>query len=716
MTTESPHVSPKQNAIPTDPVERLRFMQASLDHLTDLVIVTDAGPDPVMVYVNRAVIERTGYRREELIGRNPRLFQGAETCRATLDRIAEAIRACQPVCAELINYTRAGEPYWVDLHIMPLHDAEGRVTHFVSTQSDVTARKRTEQELLLFRQTIDQSPSSVIITDHRGRITYVNRGFETNSGYTRDEVIGRRPGFRAWQDKSRAEKRAFWDCLNSGRPWRGEFVNRSKDGRRLVKRAVVSPVLQANGEISHFLSVEQDITAEKEALAWLEYLAYHDPVTDLPNRRKLARQVGQLLVDTLEPERHALVLVDLDDFKRINDAYGQVFGDRVLRLMGQRLQSCLQEAGEVVAHLGGDEFCLLLQLPPAQGQDALAARLEQLKHSLGAPLQIDGQELSMSASLGVTWCEGAGEAFDAVHRRADLALYRAKQAGKGDHAFFVPALDAAARRRVHLEEALRLAIQRDELSIAIQSQWSPDGQLRGAEVLVRWLRGPEGGPVSPAEFIPVAEASGLIKPLTLQVLSKALDVARALRALRLEIPLSVNFSTELLRDAMLIDGVLALVQDSGVQPERLVLEITESLFIDTHADVQANMAKLLAAGLRFSLDDFGTGYSNLAYLKRMQLSELKIDKRFIDNLPEDEDNRTIVRSILSIARQLKLKVVAEGVETVSQHDFLAAHGCDLLQGYLLHRPEPAADWLRALKRQKSEKNLSKGVDQAQAAT
>lgn len=693
-------------------------MQASLDHLTDLVIVTDAGQDPEIIYVNQAVVDRTGYSRKELIGQSPRIFQGQGTCPEAVAQMAAAICQHQSVNVELLNYTRDGQPYWVDLHINPLRNDSGVVTHFVSTQSDITERKHTENELLLFRKAIDQSPSSVIITDRSGRITYVNKGFEDNSGYMSEEVRGRNPGFRAWSPKSEVEKRSFWECLYGGQAWRGEFINRHRDGRRMIKRAVVSPVLRKSGDITHFLSVEQDVTAEKEAQAQLEFLAYHDPVTELPNRRMLAKQLDLVMAESTRerPCEHVLLLIDLDDFKRINDAYGHVFGDRLLKEMGRRLQQAAEGAGELVAHLGGDEFSLLWRIEPQDVERTLKCRLQIVQDLLSHPLQIERQTLSMSASMGLTWCEDPSGAIVAIQRRADLALYKAKQAGKGQYAFFEPELAEAARYRVCLEEALRVAILSDELDIAVQAQYSPRGQLLGAEVLVRWLNGPEGMPVPPAEAIPVAESSGLIKPLTLLVFGKTLDIVAELQGMGFAIPLSVNFSTDLFRDEALIDEVLQLLLKSGVNPEGLVLEITESLFIDTHADVLANMKRLSAAGLRFSLDDFGTGYSNMAYLKRMYLSELKIDKRFIDNLPTDEDNRAIVRSILSIARQLKLKVVAEGVETCEQKDFLGAHGCDLLQGYLLHKPEPAGAWLSNIRQQKKQKKMEKGVDHARAHT
>gem|GEM_PF-2042055 len=716
MPSES--VPPQTPNLNTPVDEQLRIMQASLEHLSDLVVVTDAdlaSTGPHIVYVNQAVIERTGYTREQLIGYSPRLFQGKDTCRETLDRIGSALHRGEKVREELLNYTSSGDAYWVDISIVPLLDDDGRLTHFVSTQSDVTSRKRIESDLLLFRQAIDQSPSSVIITDNSGHITYVNNGFEINSGYSRDDVLGRTPGFRAWAPKTEAEKRAFWDRLDHGLPWRGEFVNRHKQGHRVVKRAVVSPVRNLEGEISHFLSVEQDITAEKEARAQLEYLAYHDPVTQMPNRRLLQQWVETLLQASSIAPSAALLLIDLDDFKRINDAHGHGFGDRVLQKVGSRLQKQLLCDDELVARLGGDEFGVLLCGRTTDAESDLIWRLEALRQQLVRPLNIDGETLLLAGSIGVARIPQHGRSFVTLQRNADLALYKAKADGKGGYATFTAELNAAAQRRVRLEESLRLAILRDELSLAVQSQFGPAGDIQGAEILVRWLRGPEGVPVSPAEFIPVAEASGLIKPLTLIVFSQALEIAAQLKAVGLQIPLSINLSSDLFRDNALIDALVDLVAESAVTPDVLMLEITESLFIDTHPDLLRNIARLAGLGFAFSLDDFGTGYSNLAYLKRLHLSELKIDKSFVDGLPQDEDNRAIVLSILSIARQLRLRVVAEGVETSAQADFLVAHGCDLLQGYLLHKPSPAGEWL-GLRIEGAEKNCRKGVDPQKAHT
>ncbi|MBA4501497.1 putative bifunctional diguanylate cyclase/phosphodiesterase [Marinobacterium marinum] len=687
---------PESAAPFSDLHEQLRFMQESLDHLTDLVIVTDASPRPVIIYVNQAVITRTGYNRDELLGRTPGLLQGEGTDREAVARMNAAIEARVEAREELLNYTRAGDPYWIELHIRPLRGKSGDVTHFVSTQVDITERKRTEQDLLLFRHAIDQSPSSVIITNREGRITYVNRGFEANTGYDAKEVYGRRPGFRAWSRKSEEEKRAFWQCLNSGHAWKGEFINRRKNGDKVIKRAIVSPVRQENGEIIRFLSVEQDVTAEKEALAQLEFLAYHDALTGLPGRRLFEQHVEEALVRTPEGTSLAFVLVTIDNLRRVNDTHGYGVGDEVLKSVARRVQSYCHGEGEMASCLSGNEFCLLLKAEGCGSQGWLPARIQALQRLMNGPVVVFGQTLSISSSVGVACLPQHGRDFATARCHADLALKRAKQQGAGCYAVFEPELGRAALRRVRLEEALRHALQQDALSIAVQSQYSPDGQVRGAEVLVRWQLGPEGRPVSPAEFVPIAEASGLIRSLTLQVLAKALDLAAGLMRQGIEIPLSVNFSTGLLQDDALVEAVLALLHDKGVPARMLILEITESLFIDAHQGVPVNMGRLSAAGLRFSLDDFGTGYSNLAYLKRLPLYELKIDKSFVDDVLEDEDRRAIVRAILAIARKLKLCVVAEGVETHAQANYLIRHGCDLLQGYVLHKPQPAEAWLQQL--------------------
>lgn len=695
-----------------DTAEQLLFMQASLDHLSDLVVVTDATLEaggPFIVYVNQAVLNRTGYAREQLIGKSPRLFQGAETDPEATARIARALLQSEEVCEELVNYTAQGERYWVELRIRPLLNEQGVPIYFVSTQRDVTERKQIESDLVLFRHAIDQSPSSVIITNLEGEITYVNGGFEANSGYSREEVLGRRPGFRAWAPKTEAEKQAFWSTLERGEAWRGEFVNRHKQGRRMVKRAVVSPVRNNQGDVSHYLSVEQDVTAEKDALQRLEYLAYHDPQSGLPNRRRLQETLEGCLAEP-DADGYILVLFGLDDFNRIHDAYGHAFGDRLLHKIGRRLGRLLGERHEVLAHVGWEEFGLLLRTGRVDDA-AILSRLTLFCEQLADTVRSFGGSLSLTASAGVARVGVHGDDFETLRRSADMALNRARELGGSRIEFYLPELGQQARRRVELEAALREAVLRDELSLAIQSQFSPDGTVKSGEVLARWLNGPQGRPVSPAEFIPVAESSGLIKPLTLQVLSQSLQILQELTRCGVQCPLSVNFSSILFHDDAFIDGVIELIGESGVAPASLVIEITESLFIDNHAGLLDNITRLSFFGIRFSLDDFGTGYSNLAYLKKLHLSELKIDKRFVDNLPRDDDNRTIVRSILSIARQLKLKVVAEGVEMAAQADFLAAHGCDLLQGYLLHKPEPATAWLaRVMKNtQHHVKKAQKGV-------
>ena len=426
------------------------------------------------------------------------------------------------------------------------------------------------------------------------------------------------------------------------------------------------------------------------SLAEGEQLAFYDPLTGLPNRRLLLDRLASLLASS--ERQHvfsAVMFVDLDRFKTINDARGHATGDHLLRLAAQRLEQLVRKS-DTVARIGGDEFVVLLaHLAPdlASAGNAAQGVAEKIREALAQEFEIAGQGYACSASIGVTLLPKHGQQADDLLREADTAMYRAKAAGRNGIAFFESAMQAEVERRLTLERELGQAIEQDRLHMVYQPQFDCQGRLHGAELLVRWERD-EGGMVSPAIFIPLAEEAGLIVPLGLWALRQACLAQQRMAVLGLSLPLSVNVSPQQFRQADFVQQVRGILQDHGVEPALLILEVTEGLLVERMDEIVARMNELAEIGVRFSIDDFGTGYSSLAYLKRMPLYELKIDRSFIMDMPDDASDVVIVQTILAMAGQMGLRVVAEGVETQAQADFLAAHGCHALQGYLLGRPAP----------------------------
>ncbi|MFZ5484296.1 MAG: EAL domain-containing protein [Pseudomonadota bacterium] len=558
------------------------------------------------------------------------------------------------------------------------------------------AVRQREQVLGKLSLAVEQSFESVLITDLEGRIEYVNEAFVRQTGYGREEVQGQRPSLLQSGKTPPETYAALWRALAAGEVWQGEFINRRKDGSEYIEAAIISPVRDAAGQSTHYLAVKQDITERKAAEARIHALAYFDGLTGLPNRTLLVDRLTQLLATARRGQQlEALVLLNVDRFKTINDARGHALGDALLAALGARLRRLVREE-DTLARMAADEFALLLPFPFTRAEATLRHALavaEKIQRNLEMPLQVAGEEIALSVSLGVTlFPDTEADSVEAILRRADNALHRAKSAGGNQVACFEMGMGEAAEQRFRIERELRRAIPAGELRLFLQPQVDAEGRRVGAEALVRWQH-PERGLLPPSVFIPVAEESDLIVDLGGWVLGQACRLMASEEAAGRPLRLSVNLSPRQFRRAGFVAWLRDLLASSGADPHHLTLEVTEGLVIDNLAEVVARMTELRDLGLHFSVDDFGTGYSSLAYLKRLPIAELKIDKSFVQDAPEDPGDAALVETILAVARGMHLRVVAEGVETEAQAAFLNARGQVIHQGYLYGRPEPAEVWL-----------------------
>ena len=532
------------------------------------------------------------------------------------------------------------------------------------------------------------------------RIIFVNDAFERSSGYARAEVLGRSLLFQQGPATEAGELARVAAAMARAQPARAELLNYNKAGKAYWVEAELVPFTDADGRQTHWVAVEREIDERKRSEADIHRLAFYDVLTGLPNRRLLMDRIAHLLAAA--PRDHkisALMFIDLDHFKHINDARGHATGDALLRLAGERLAQLMRKA-DTVARIGGDEFVVLLAhlADDLHGAAHAAAQVaEKIRTAIARDFEIGGQSYHCSASIGVTLLPKAQQQAHDLLREADIAMYRAKAEGRNGIAFFEAAMQADVERRLTLERALARALDASQLCMHVQPQVDRHGRVTGAEMLMRWPQ-PDGSFIAPGIFIPIAEESGLIVKLGHWALREACRAASLLAQAGRPVPLSVNVSPAQFRQPDFASRVQAALAEHGTPAGALILELTEGLLIDQRDASLARMRELAALGIRFSIDDFGTGYSSLAYLTSMPLYELKIDKRFIDDTPRDT---AIVQAILAMARHLGLRVVAEGVETQEQADFLVAHDCDGLQGYLYARPMPLADFLAWLARQQA---------------
>ena len=529
-------------------------------------------------------------------------------------------------------------------------------------------------------------------------IMFANDAFVRRTGYARDAVLGRSMTMFRGAETDPVVLARLVGAMRRGEAASAEIVGYTSAGLRCWIEIEIVPFVDERGAHTHWVIVARDIGERKKAATAIHRLAYYDVLTDLPNRRFLLERLDVLLTEARAGQDWgAVVFIDLDHFKFVNDARGHATGDALLRSVATRLSN-LMRPGDTVARIGGDEFVVLL---PRIGHDldgataTALASADRLRHALLDAVEVDGKRYNASASLGVTLLPPSGQSAHDLLREADTAMYHAKARGRNGVALFEATMRAEVEQRLTLERDLAGAIERGELAMHLQLQCDAHGRPGGAEMLMRWRRA-DGSYVPPDVFIPIAEANGLIVQLGQWALQQACQAWLRLDAAGHTMPLSVNVSPLQFGQSDFVEQVRTLLARTGVPAQGLILELTEGLLIKDRDATIARMHALAAIGIRFSIDDFGTGYSNLGYLKRMPLYELKIDKSFIRDTPDGADGDAIVCSILAMAAHLRLRVVAEGVETRAQADFLAANGCPSMQGYLFARPQPLEQLLAGL--------------------
>ncbi|WP_374340852.1 EAL domain-containing protein [Azonexus sp.] len=685
---------------------------ALLDSLGEGIYGIDAGGR--CSFVNPKALELLGRSQQELLGADAHaLFHHSRPNGSPYPAAECPVRLTlddgQRRQGEDLFFRADGSSFPVSYVVTPT-GRQGAVVTF----RDISEPRRAEEQMRIAAIAFE-TQEAMVVTDARNRILRVNRAFTEVTGYSAEEAIGQTPSLLKSGYHDDSFYLEMWHALQEQGHWRGEIWNRRKNGEVFPEWLTISTVRGSRGEPTHFVASFLDITQRKEAEEQIEFLAYYDSLTHLPNRRLLNERLDKALIATARHRRHAaLLFIDLDNFKTLNDTMGHAIGDQLLREVALRLRDSVR-SNDTVARLGGDEFVILLEELGERPHEAIA-QVEHLARSvlavLGQPHRFGEISYRCTASIGAVPFRGAGQTVESLLKSADLAMYKAKEAGKNALQFFDPAMQTEVEERAVLEHELHQALDAGQFVLYYQPQVDRQGRLFGAEALLRWQH-PTRGLVAPGAFIPLAEETRLILPIGQWVLEAA---CRQLAAWQAQpetagLSLAINVSALQFRDGHFVDSVARALSATAAPARRLKLEITESLlFEDSDAAIERMQTLKRKIGVGLSLDDFGTGYSSLSYLKQLPLDQIKIDRSFVSDIGSNANDAAIADAVIALGRAFGLTVVAEGVETVDQRDALLARGCDAFQGFLYGRPLPIAEFDRLAAAQRD------GRDSIQAST
>lgn len=691
--------------------EERQTLKTLTDTMSDGLLAIDA--EGRVMASNPALAAMSGHADAASMGRGAcRLFNppGAPEIESTpceLTRIGDAHMG------EYTMYTQGGSTLPVELSARPIM-REGLYRGVVAVIRDISLRRRQEEESRLAAKVFESTDDGVMITDYDNHIVAVNKAFTHISGYTLEEVVGRDPGMlgAGWQGGSKMS--SVWESLRQRGWWRGEFTNRRKDGATYVVNMTISAVRDHDGGLTHYVGVFRDVSEQKKMLHMLEHMALHDILTSLPNRALLHRRLESTLRAHAEDDAQlALLFIDLDQFKHVNDSLGHTAGDLLLQLVAGRFIGAVRGC-DLVARVGGDEFFILLD--PLVGPEEAEEVARRILADLSTPFEVGPRQLHMSCSIGITFYPQDGRDIETLIRNADMAMYEAKKHGRNAYSFFMPDLIARASERLEIGTALHGAVERGELILYYQPQVDAvSGSCAGVEALVRWSS-PEHGFISPGVFIPIAEEVGLIGEIGAWVLREACRQMADWRGKGVFIPrVAVNLSVQQVEAGGLAIQVAGHLREFGLSADCLELEITESMVMVHTEEIIEILDELRDMGILLAVDDFGTGYSSLSYLKRLPVHRLKIDQSFVRDINSDPNDLAIARAIIALGRSLDMDVLAEGVETEAQAEVLRDEHCDVFQGYLFSKPVPAEEVSRRWEQEQEPESEASNPKQRQAA-
>ncbi len=682
----------------------LRKMERALEQSPASVVITNTEGN--IEYVNPKFEQVSGYSAEEAMGENPRFLKSGDKSLNDYEELWNTISTGHEWKGYFHNKHKNGTIYWESATISPLRSDDGTITSYIAVKEDITERKRAEDQLRMNATVFETTSEGIMITDLNNRIKTINPAFTRITGYKLEEVIGANPNILSSGRHDEAFYHDMWSHVEKHGFWSGEIWNRHKNGRIYPEWLSIAAIQdKKSSNTTEYVAVFSDISQRKQDEEQIRHQANYDSLTGLPNRSLFFDRLNQATILSKRDEKKlAMLFIDLDRFKSVNDSYGHIAGDEILQSVAERLNICIR-GSDTIARLGGDEFVVLLNDLAEVNDAAIVA--DKIIAQMSSPFNVGQRDFVLGASIGITIYPDDSNDPEKMMRNADMAMYRAKEEGRNRYQFFTIGMQLHVRKRLELEQDLRVAIDKNQLQLHYQP--IVDGKtekIYSVEALLRWIH-PKHGLISPDIFIPLAEDAGLITSIGEWVVREACrNVSFWQQSGIINIGVSVNVSSRQ-RGKEFTPWLLAsIIKEYNISSKWLTLEITEGLLLDDNEAVIEWLEGFKDLGVTLSIDDFGTGYSSLSYLKKFPVDVLKIDRSFVRELPDNKDDASLVEAILAMGNSLGLSIVAEGVETEQQRDFLQAHNCEYLQGYFYSKPVPEKQLLQWLKERGDSSQIS----------
>lgn len=666
--------------------QELRKLSRALEQSPAAVVITDT--HGIIEYINPKAEQVSGYNLEEVMGLRPSVFSSGDISPINYEDMWHQIIAGNAWQGTFLNRRKNGQLYWESATISAVKDLLGEITHFVAVKEDITERRSTEEQLRMNAAVFETTNEGIMITTPDARIISVNPAFSDITGYTAEEVMGKTPQILQSGKQKESFYREMWQTLEQEGCWSGEVWNKRRNGSVYPQWLSIAAVRGSDGQLEQYVAVFSDMTQRKDDEDKIRHQANFDALTSLPNRIMLKRELARIL-QLCDHSGHscALLFIDLDRFKAVNDTLGHSVGDEMLQQVSLRLVSVIRET-DLLTRFGGDEFVIVLQ-NIADPEDA-AQTAQRVIKVLSPPFQLTGRSLYIGASVGISCYPSDASSGDSMLRNADMAMYLAKDRGRNQYQFFNAEMREHVKNKTDLEQALRLALERNEFELYYQPICNlKRRKVVAVEALIRWHQ-PDKGLIGPGEFIPLAEETGLIQPIGLWVLQRSCEQLQQWQELGIDdLHMSVNVSSNQRHLGFNAQVAEKIIHKTGADPRKLVFEITESMFLDSSDEAVTWLNQFKALGAQLAIDDFGTGYSSLSYLKQFPIDKLKIDRAFVRDLPDNKEDASLVSAIIAMSQSLNLELVAEGVETPEQLQYLYELNCANIQGFLLSKPVTA---------------------------